>query len=90
VLAQQRALKRAHWRAYDMALVNNPVTLQPIVPRLLTIKQAAIYLGAAVWAIRQAIWANDLKACKIGRRFVIPREELDAYIDRKIEERAQP
>lgn len=61
---------------------------QPITPRLLTIKQAAVYLGAAVWAVRQAIWAKELRACKIGRRFVIPREELDAYIDNKIEERA--
>jgi excisionase family DNA binding protein len=72
-------------------LSSNPVTPQPItplVPRLLTIKQAAVYLGSAVWAVREAIWAKDLKACKIGRRFVIPREELDAYIDRKIEERA--
>jgi excisionase family DNA binding protein len=63
-------------------------TIQPIVPRLLTIKQAAVYLGAAVWAVREAVWAKELRACKIGRRFVIPREELDAYIDRKIEERA--
>ena len=59
----------------------------PVIPRLLTIKQAAVYLSAAVWAVRQAIWARELKACKIGRRFVIPREELDAYIDRKIDER---
>ena len=73
-----------------MALANvpsNPVAPQPIVPRLLTIKQAALYCSCAVWAVREAIWAKDLKACKIGRRFVIPREELDAYIDRKIEER---
>jgi excisionase family DNA binding protein len=75
-------------------LSSHPVTpqpttlLTPLVPRLLTIKQAAVYLGSAVWAVREAIWAKDLKACKIGRRFVIPREELDAYIDRKIEERA--
>jgi excisionase family DNA binding protein len=72
----------------QQARLSSPVTPQPIVPRLLTIKQAAVYLGSAVWAVREAIWAKDLKACKIGRRFVIPREELDAYIDRKIEERA--
>jgi excisionase family DNA binding protein len=69
-------------------LSSNPVTPQPLVPRLLTIKQAAVYLGAAVWAVREAIWAKELRACKIGRRFVIPREELDAYIDRLIDERA--
>lgn len=63
-------------------------TIQPIVPRLLTIKQAAVYLGAAVWAVREAVWAKELRACKIGRRFVIPREELDAYIDARLRERA--
>ena len=61
---------------------------EPIVPRLLTIKQAAVYLGAAVWAVREAVWAKELRACKIGRRFVIPREELDAYIDARLRERA--
>jgi len=59
----------------------------PVTPRLLTIKQAAVYLSCAVWAVRQAIWARELRACKIGNRFVIPLEELDSYIDRKIEER---
>jgi excisionase family DNA binding protein len=69
-------------------LAHQKVVTNPIVPRLLTIKQAAVYLGSAVWAVRQAIWAKELRACKIGCRFVIPREELDAYIDRKIDERA--
>ena len=53
-----------------MALANvrsNP-TIQPIVPRLLTIKQAAVYLGSAVWAVRGAVWAKELRACKIGRQ----------------------
>jgi excisionase family DNA binding protein len=62
--------------------------IQPVSPRLLTIKQAAVYCACAVWAIRKAIWAKELRACMIGNRFVIPREELDAFIDRKIEERA--
>jgi excisionase family DNA binding protein len=53
-------------------------------PRLLTIKAAAAYLSVAVWAIRTLIWEKELQAIKIGRRFVIPREALDAYIDRKL------
>jgi len=71
-----------------MALAN--VTNNPpraIVPRLLTIKQAAVYCSCAVWAIREAIWAKELAACKIGRRFVVPREELDTFIDNRIRER---
>jgi excisionase family DNA binding protein len=58
-----------------------------LIPRLLTISEAARYCSCAVWAIRSAIWAKELKACKIGRRFVIPREELDAYVDRLINDR---
>lgn len=73
-------------------LANSPASLrvasQTITPRLLTIKEAAVYLSSAVWAVRQAIWSKELKACKVGNRFVIPREELDAFIDRRIAERA--
>jgi excisionase family DNA binding protein len=67
---------------------DRPQQSSQIIPRLLTIKQAALYCSCAVWAIREAVWAKDLKACKIGRRFVIPREELDAFIDRMIDARA--
>jgi len=66
-----------------------PTKASPVVPRLLTIKDAARYCSCAVWAIRSASWAKELKACKIGRRFVIPRDELDAYIDRLIDDRAR-
>lgn len=61
---------------------------QPITPRLLTVKQAAAYCACAVWAIRQAMWSKELQACTLGRRLVIPREHLDDYIDRKLQERA--
>ena len=66
----------------------SPEVNSAVTPRLLTIKQAATYCACAVWAIRQAIWAKELAACKIGRRFVVPREELDAYIDARLRERA--
>jgi excisionase family DNA binding protein len=67
--------------------VSVPTT--PIIqPRLLTIKQAAAYCSAAIWAIRQAIINKELRACIIGRRFLIDRAALDAFIDRKISERA--
>jgi len=69
--------------------LSGPVTSPvPITPRLLNIKQAAAYCGAAVWAMRQAIAAKELAACIIGRRFLIPREEIDAFINRKLQERA--
>ena len=65
-----------------------PALPSPVVPRLLTIPQAAAYCSAAIWAIRQAIINKELRACAIGRRFLIPREEIDAFINRKLQERA--
>jgi excisionase family DNA binding protein len=59
-----------------------------LAPRLLTIPQAAAYCSAAIWAIRQAIVNKELRACIIGRRFLIDRAALDAFIDRKINEAA--
>lgn len=61
---------------------------QSIVPRLITIKQAAEYCSCSVWAIRQAIWSRELRACMIGKRFLIDRADLDAFIDARIRERS--
>jgi len=68
--------------------MSNKTSTQVITPRLLTIKQAAAYLSSAVWAVRQAVWSKEIRACKIGNKYVIPREELDAFVDRRIDERA--
>jgi excisionase family DNA binding protein len=57
-----------------------------ITPRLLTIPAAAAYASVAIWAIRQAIWSRELRAARIGRRLVIDRADLDAFIDRKLRE----
>jgi excisionase family DNA binding protein len=42
-----------------------------------------------VWAIREAIWGKELSACKIGRRLLITREDLDEFIDNKLRECVQ-
>ena len=55
---------------------------------MLTVKQAAAYAGCTVWAIRTAIWEKNLRACTIGCRLLVPREQLDAFIDAKIREQA--
>jgi len=33
-----------------------------------------------VWAIRQAIWSKELRACMIGKRYLIDRGDLDRFI----------
>jgi excisionase family DNA binding protein len=69
-------------------LQQNPTVSGYVTPRLLTIKQAAVYCGCAIWAIRQAIWAKELQACSIGRRLLIDRVTLDSFIDNRLRERA--
>jgi excisionase family DNA binding protein len=59
-----------------------------IKPRLITIPQAAAYCSCSIWAIRQAIWSKELAECKIGKRFLIDRSNLDRFIDARLRERA--
>ena len=59
-----------------------------ITPRLFTVRQASAYSGATVWAIRELYWAKEVLGTIVGRRLLISRESLDAFIDRKLAERA--
>jgi excisionase family DNA binding protein len=56
----------------------------PITLRLVTIKQAAAYCSCSVWAIRDVIWSRELRACMIGRRYLIDRGDLDRFIDARL------
>jgi excisionase family DNA binding protein len=49
--------------------------------------RAAVYCSCAVWAIRQVIWSKELRACKIGNRFLIDHSDLDRFIDARLRER---
>lgn len=59
-----------------------------VVPRLLTVKQASAYSGATIWHIRQLYWAKEIAGFIAGRRLLIERDSLDAYITRRLAERA--
>ena len=64
-----------------------PAASPDIIPRLLTVRQASQYTGATVWAVRQLYWAKEVAGFKAGRRLLISRESLDAWIDRRLAER---
>lgn len=50
--------------------------------RLLTIKEASLYLGRSVFGVRELIWAGKLPCVRIDRRI-----HLDIYdLERVIEE----
>lgn len=51
-------------------------------PALLTVEQAATYLGAStVWAVRRLISLGKLSSVKVGKRMNIRRSELDRFIE---------
>jgi excisionase family DNA binding protein len=58
-------------------------TQAPTESRLLTIKQAANYLNAHVWFIRTQVWAGAIPYVRFGKRILIDRADLDAFIQRQ-------
>jgi excisionase family DNA binding protein len=56
--------------------------LQPLLPpRALRISEAAKYLSVSPWFIEVEIRAGRLPAVRLGRRYVIAREDLDEFLD---------
>lgn len=51
-------------------------------PRLLSVKDAATYLGAHLWAIRQLVRNRELPYVQIGRKYLIDRMDLDRFVER--------
>lgn len=51
--------------------------------RLLTIPEAARYLGCTVWSVRDLIWKGDLPYTRFGKRFQVDIRDLDALIERE-------
>jgi excisionase family DNA binding protein len=49
--------------------------------RLLSIPLAAKYLSCAQWAVRELLWQERVPFIRLGRRYVIDRRDLDAFIE---------
>ena len=49
--------------------------------RLLTVQQAAAYLAASVWAIRRLLMRGEIPTIRVGKRYNVAREDLDAWVD---------
>jgi excisionase family DNA binding protein len=53
-----------------------------VQPALLTVEQAAEYLGAStVWAVRRLIALGKLPYVKVGKRMNVRRSALDQFIE---------
>jgi excisionase family DNA binding protein len=58
-------------------------------PRLLDIPGAARYLGVRVYTIRDKIWSGQLPYLRLGKKFMLDRADLDAFVERrKVREKA--
>lgn len=49
-------------------------------PRLLSIPQAAAYLGVSAWALRHLIWEGQLPEVRVRRRVMVDVEDLQVFI----------
>ena len=57
---------------------------QPSVsePRLLSQDEAAHYLGISYWTVRDLVFRREIPFVKIGRRILVDRVDLVAYLER--------
>lgn len=53
----------------------------PAVRRGLRIKEAADYIGSTPWFIEVAVRSKKIPAHKLGRHYVIFKDDLDAYVN---------
>lgn len=51
-------------------------------PALLTVKQAAVYLGRSEQAVQHLIFQKELPVVRNGRRVHLDRRDMDAWIER--------
>lgn len=53
-----------------------------VIPkRLFSIKEAAVYLGRSVWAVREMLWAGKIPFVKDGRRMLLDIRDMDTWIE---------
>jgi hypothetical protein len=52
-------------------------------PRLLALKDAALYIGLSVWAMRERIWAGQIPVVKFpgGRKMYVDIGDLQRFIE---------
>jgi excisionase family DNA binding protein len=48
--------------------------------RLFPIPRAAEYLSTTTWAIRRLVWGKKLPHIRLGKRILIDKVDLDAFV----------
>jgi excisionase family DNA binding protein len=52
-----------------------------VMPALLTVKAAAVYLGRSEQSIQHLIFQKELPVVRVGRRVHLDRRDLDRWIE---------
>ncbi len=52
-----------------------------LTKRLYSIKDASVYLGRTVGALREMLWAGKLPFVKDGRRILLDIRDMDQWIE---------
>ena len=60
--------------------IENPVR-QGLEKRLYSIKEASVYLGRSVWAVREMLWAGKMPYIKDGRRILLDIHDMNKWIE---------
>lgn len=63
----------------------NPIQKVRPAKRLYSIKEASVYLGRSVCAVREMIWAGKLPYIKDGRRILLDLYDMDEWIEKSKE-----
>jgi excisionase family DNA binding protein len=58
------------------------LAIHEIQPVLLTVKQAAVYLGRSEQSVQHLIFQKNLPVVRAGRRVHLHRRDLDAWIEK--------
>jgi len=61
--------------------IANPVS-QGLNKRLYSIKEASVYLGRSIWAVREMLWAGKMPYIKDGRRILLDINDINNWIDK--------
>ncbi|MFH1287149.1 MAG: helix-turn-helix domain-containing protein [bacterium] len=60
----------------------NNLMAQKINKRLYSIKEASVYLGRTIWAVREMIWAGKIPYVKDGRRILLDIRDMETWIEK--------
>ena len=63
---------------------STPAISIPTGPRLLPLREAAKWLGLTTWAMRERIWAGDIRVVRFpgGRKQFIDVQDLESFVQR--------